>query len=593
MSRMARGRTPLSILVRCLCVLLGFDAKVRTQFRTGVDIVPVYVSVLDAHNRPVKDLTAADFVVSENGIRQEIKTFASTGLDQEPGAADHPANGANGMPAQSVETPAGQSAGGRRFLLLFGFGSIDLPTHVFDGVRDFIKKHLTDRDHVGILAWNRIVEPTTDHETVLQIVDRYRQQRQEIDRDILKALVADTGTDLPAAIQERIDTVLTRRATGAGGSGAKARLLNAAELLVGTKEFAAETKHGNDAPWNFWVAGNGPSFGKDNDLQYPRPLYLDRQLPKILAGIEYLRRFDGDKHLIAFMNGPNVVFADAKRRQVLAGFAGPSVQDDEDFARRSAAARVAVDVIYTGGVAGYRGAPPTTSTFTQGSDPVGTQGAQSAETVAQLTGGQFLGNREASESLDRINQTTQFGYLIGYSPASRTFDGTFRSIRVDVRRPGVTVAYRHGYYASENTTAFERDRLTTVVRQARAQGLVDETNGLHFSAQAEVVEASAGFEIRIGLKLTVADITFTQDGDGRRSGSVEVTIQCGDDRQSLVGALHKTYSIGLGSRGYDEAASSGLPLEVLVPVTTRPKYVKATVYDPRGDMVGSQVLIIK
>jgi VWFA-related protein len=52
-------------------------------FRSGVDVVQLDVSVLDANRHPVKGLTAADFTVTDNGVSQPIVAFENVDI---PGA---------------------------------------------------------------------------------------------------------------------------------------------------------------------------------------------------------------------------------------------------------------------------------------------------------------------------------------------------------------------------------------------------------------------------------------------------------------------------------------------------------------------------
>jgi Ca-activated chloride channel family protein len=47
------------------------------QFRSGVNVVEVYASVLDAKGEPVVGLTREQFVVREDGVPQEVSAFAA------------------------------------------------------------------------------------------------------------------------------------------------------------------------------------------------------------------------------------------------------------------------------------------------------------------------------------------------------------------------------------------------------------------------------------------------------------------------------------------------------------------------------------
>ena len=46
------------------------------QFTSSVNQVEIYASVTDAAGRPVTGLTASDFEVFEDGVRQRISVFA-------------------------------------------------------------------------------------------------------------------------------------------------------------------------------------------------------------------------------------------------------------------------------------------------------------------------------------------------------------------------------------------------------------------------------------------------------------------------------------------------------------------------------------
>ncbi len=56
------------------------QAPAQPSFRAGVELIQVDVSVLDGDRRPVRGLTAADFVVTENGQTRPVEAFAEVHL---------------------------------------------------------------------------------------------------------------------------------------------------------------------------------------------------------------------------------------------------------------------------------------------------------------------------------------------------------------------------------------------------------------------------------------------------------------------------------------------------------------------------------
>jgi VWFA-related protein len=64
------------------------------------------------------------------------------------------------------------------------------------------------------------------------------------------------------------------------------------------------------------------------------------------------------------------------------------------------------------------------------------------------TGGKFLkGNNDIGQGLERINEEIQARYTLAYRSSNQNFDGTFRKVKIEVRRPDVQIISRSGYYA--------------------------------------------------------------------------------------------------------------------------------------------------
>lgn len=94
-----------------------------------------------------------------------------------------------------------------------------------------------------------------------------------------------------------------------------------------------------------------------------------------------------------------------------------------------------------------------------------TEGAQS---VAADTGGDSFRNpNDIAGGLERIARQSRAYYLLGYVSPSNRRDGKFRKIQVDVKRSGLQVRARKGYYAaSDATQARGQTDLDPALRQA-------------------------------------------------------------------------------------------------------------------------------
>ena len=64
-------------LLEAAIVPLFLGTLVYAQFTSGVNLVEVYATVTDRQGEPVSGLTASDFMIAEDGVRQSISTFAA------------------------------------------------------------------------------------------------------------------------------------------------------------------------------------------------------------------------------------------------------------------------------------------------------------------------------------------------------------------------------------------------------------------------------------------------------------------------------------------------------------------------------------
>ncbi len=72
------------------------------------------------------------------------------------------------------------------------------------------------------------------------------------------------------------------------------------------------------------------------------------------------------------------------------------------------------------------------------------------EQMAQDTGGKaFVNTNNLTAAIENAIEAGSNYYTVAYSPTNHNWNGSYRKIHVKVDRPGVTLAYRRGYYADE------------------------------------------------------------------------------------------------------------------------------------------------
>ncbi len=163
---------PRAVLVALGLALPGFahgrPAQAPPSFPAEARLVTIDVLALDHTGAPVRGLAAADFVVEEDGVPQEIARFEAFDLGvAAPAAAAAPAPSA-GPVATSLRTPP---PGARSFVLLVDDLALAAPrqTDVRRAIERFADEGLRDGDEVlflttsGEIRWSaRIPEGRED-----------------------------------------------------------------------------------------------------------------------------------------------------------------------------------------------------------------------------------------------------------------------------------------------------------------------------------------------------------------------------------------------------------------------------------------------
>jgi VWFA-related protein len=516
--------------------------QVPGAFRSGTVMVPVDVRVLDRHGNPVTDLTAADFTILENDVRQEIGHFsvqAFTALTPEPGARPVLRQGP-GLESSPLTH--------RTFLVVLGRGRLQGPSKGMDAVIDFVRTRLLPQDRAGVVAYWRTTDLITDRESVVHLLERYRDRHSSIETKIehwrTDNLQFRSGNHkMPTTVRAEIDALFDSPG------------------LPGLR----------DLPQN-----NGGTVGRAFDLQ----VALRPSVVLLLAGIEYLRHLEGEKHLI-FVTEEGLLHA---------GRAG------DHLATIAADARVAISVIQTAGVP-LKWRPGNLASRGPWNSPrppelVGRSFSElwavaDAQSLVERTGGIASFSQQAESTLDHLNRVTRFHYLLGYYPTNATWDGKYRAISVKVNRPDVFVMYRHGYYGHQGLVSYDRRDVMTDHRIAAAGSSRFEIRDIPVRISSSAVNHKRdASDVRVELSIDSSRVTFKYE-EGWHTGCLDVAVFVGDGGQKLIGETWERIDLRLDDTAHARVLRDGIVHTTTVKITGRPLHVKAVVYDYEADRLGT------
>jgi VWFA-related protein len=548
-------------------------------FRAATTLVPLDVRVLDKSGRPVTDLTAGDFTIVEDRVRQEVRHFSQQTLTPAAVVADEPLVRARRWGATSIEPP-----NHRVFLIVLGRGDLVGPSDGIDGVIHMVRDRLLPQDRVAIAAWNRATDFTVDRASSLAVLERFKRQHRKVETDLrlhFSSLAYFYGQrDIPAAVQSQIDDVF--------GGRERAPMRSANAALEGSVLMERRLRENFDAfnapDSDTFAAMQRDLIGVDFDTYMEDVAQTMQDEGNLYAGIEYLRHLEGEKQLVWLTEyGLRRSFGP-----------GGDVELDLELGRRAADARVVLNVIRAGGTEFGHGRGQGAA---ESKVPVRVSGvaamalllpAAVSRTLAEISGGRSDANRfpNASVSADYIEAASRSQYVLGYYPTNAKLDGRFRNVSVAVNRPGLTVLVRGGYYAREEADGgFDREGVVSYSRISAAAGDGREVFDLGIAATA--VPADGGASIALLVNIDLSRLTFER-ASGRNTAAVDIAAFCLDAKQRPVGELRRRVLLTYTDQRLADVRSKGTAVALSVPVKGVAESVKLVAYTYADDLLASR-----
>lgn len=381
-----------------------------TVIHADTSLVVVDVVVTDAHQNPIRYLTASDFVLREDGKPQALKSFEEHGTE-EAATVPRPPTPSQQQPGTFTNDSPIPASGPLDIILL---DKLNSPLADQSFCQDQVSKFLQSVPAGATMA---VVNLNSSQLSLLQGFTT--------DLELLRAAIKKKEASVSPPI-----FLTTTPAGGVGPSGA----------------MAERTKLNN---------------------QFRRQLTLDAIN---LLG-RYLGQLSGRKNLLWCSSSfPIAIQPDGlEPADVLPGF----VEEFHQTVDLLAHSQVSVYPMDAHGLNAepWFGAPtasgnsvlanittPSTSMQAFASQNASRQTAMTE--IAEATGGKaFLNTNSIKDSIAHAIETGSNYYALTYSPENHDWKGQYRKIQVELARKGLTLVYRRGYYATDPNAPVEHKKL--------------------------------------------------------------------------------------------------------------------------------------
>jgi VWFA-related protein len=365
--------------------------QTELQHEVVVTLKLIQVYVLDESGRPVTDLTMDDFVVFDNGRRQDITEFEKHLL---PDKIRGEETLDETRPEDARAVPPQLS---RKFFFLFDLDRISLEgfNRAKEAALYFLDSQVRPGDQVGLLTYSVLRGMT---------------------------LYAYLSSDFPE-VREKLEAF--RENLGRPGGGASLWGMRAEAL----GEFQAQTGYALTGLTRGVYGESARQRNPEADWHEKKNLEFVQQMEEVAKS---LRTIPGYKNVILFSNGfPRSLYEGDTFFQ----------RNYEKMAQEFATANSPVHTINTEGGRQYSRSP-------------GSRGDSSLKNLSQFSGGRHFQNVREHESIsEELQAMTGNYYVLGYY-AGEVADGKYHNLKVDVKRPGCRVLAQSGYFNPKPFTKF-------------------------------------------------------------------------------------------------------------------------------------------
>ncbi len=549
--------------------------------RVTTNLVQADVIVTDKSGRQVTDLRPEDFEVLEDGKRQTLSHFSYISTDR-PNPATKPANSSTELPPLPIS-----EAQARRTLAIvvddLGLSAESIVS-VRKALKEFVENQMQPQDRVAIVqttsANGAMQQFTSDKSKLLATIERISWFGAG--RGALGAFAPiDTQTEVTSVqaaqiISEMEEDRAAKYAVGTIGTlGLVVRGLRdvtgrKAVMLI-AESFRLFTTQGR----NFRLIESLKQVADQANRSSTVIYTLDA------SGLNPLNLTAEDR-----VSGPAYTFDPN-------AFAGPGPATpplhNRGTPRRNDVAPNAASIALEEG--GSSAAFKRLDALVAQRDSQNIQNHTVLSFLADRTGGLFTANtNNLSLATERMLQDQSGYYLLAYRPSeadpSTAGRPSFHKLTIKVKRSGLNVRSREGYYTgvSETSSAKTREqRLSQALISPFAAGAVAmRITPLFFNDRTE------GSYLRVLLHLEAKDLTFNEQSNKSQQTVLDiVAVNLGDDGK-VVDQFSDTQKLDVNDEAFPGVLKNGVNFVLNVPVKKSGAYqLRVAVRDVASDRIGS------
>jgi VWFA-related protein len=209
--------------------------------------------------------------------------------------------------------------------------------------------------------------------------------------------------------------------------------------------------------------------------------------------------------------------------------------------------------------------------------------------MADRTGGRAFYNTNDIDGAVRnsIDDGSTY-YTLAYYPDNKIWNGKFRKIHIKVKRPGVKLRYRLGYYAVDPNLFASQSEKQQVASFALALSPDSPiATGLLFHAGVIPPSEKRPGTVLVNFGLDPHAISFEQQADGLQHATVECTVQAYSGKGKLVRGESSTIRAALKPETYAKVMREVFPCQQAIELAPGNYFLRLGVRDDRTGLIGT------